>query len=44
MTEGGASLWADRHTIATGLRNTRACCLVMLAVGGGMGYPKEGRP
>ncbi len=35
------NLWADRLTIATGLRNTRAHFLVMLAVGGGMGCPKR---
>ena len=36
------NLWADRHTTATELRNTRMRFLVMLAVGGGMGCPKEG--
>jgi len=38
------NLWANPCTTATGLRNTRVCFLVMLAVGGGMRCPKEGHP
>ena len=35
------NLCANRHTTATGLCPTRVCFLVTIAVGGGMGCPKE---
>jgi len=39
-----ANLWADRRTTATELCPAGVCCLVTIAVGGGMGCPKERHP